>query len=61
MALGIPFGSGAGLFRQSGIPAVIRGPGSVAQAHHPNEFVTVAQLDECAELLGKVADWAERG
>ncbi len=56
-----PFGSEAGLFQQSGIPAVICGPGSVAQAHQPNEFVTVAQLDECAELLGKVADWAERG
>ncbi|MFQ5620140.1 MAG: acetylornithine deacetylase [Rhodospirillales bacterium] len=56
-----PFGSEGGLFQQSGIPAVICGPGSVAQAHQPNEFVSVAQLDECAELLGKVADWAERG
>ncbi len=56
-----PFGSEAGLFQQSGIPTVICGPGSVAQAHQPNEFVSVAQLDECAELLGKVADWAERG
>ena len=56
-----PFGSEAGLFQESGIPAVICGPGSVAQAHQPNEFVTVAQLDECAQLLGKVADWAERG
>ena len=56
-----PFGSEAGLFQQSGIPAVICGPGSVAQAHQPNEFVSVAQLDECAQLLGKVADWAERG
>jgi len=56
-----PYGSEAGLFQQSGIPAVICGPGSVAQAHQPNEFVSVAQLDECAQLLGKVADWAERG
>ncbi len=56
-----PFGSEAGLFQQSGIPAVICGPGSVAQAHQPNEFVSVDQLEECAELLGKVADWAERG
>ena len=56
-----PFGSEAGLFQESGIPAVICGPGSVAQAHQPNEFLTVAQLDDCAELLGKVADWAERG
>ena len=56
-----PFGSEAGLFQESGIPTVICGPGSVAQAHQPNEFVSVAQLDECAELLGKVADWAERG
>ncbi len=56
-----PFGSEAGLFQQSGILAVICGPGSVALAHQPNEFVSVAQLDECAELLGKVADWAERG
>ncbi len=61
LALGFRCGSEAGLFQQSGIPAVICGPGSVTQAHQPNEFVAVAQFDECAELLGKVADWAERG
>ncbi len=44
-----------------GLPAEIRGPGAAAQAHQPNGFASVAQLDDCARLLGEVADGAERG
>jgi acetylornithine deacetylase len=54
----VPFTSEAGLFQGAGIPAVICGPGSAAQAHQPDEFVTVDQLDACAAFMRRLADWA---
>ncbi len=37
----------AGLFEQAGVPAVICGPGDIAQAHAADEYVSVAQLEAC--------------
>src|SRR5262249_49134112 len=41
----VPYGTEAGIFRGHGIPTVICGPGDIAQAHQPNEFVARAQID----------------
>lgn len=41
----------AGRFAEAGIPAVVCGPGSIAQAHRPDEFVAISQLDECVAWL----------
>ena len=49
----------ASLFQLRGAPAVVIGPGNIAQAHTPNEFVRVEQLEKCLAFLGRVADWAE--
>ena len=35
----------AGHFQARGLPTVICGPGSIAQAHQPDEFITADQLD----------------
>ena len=35
----------AGHFQERGLPTVICGPGSIAQAHQPDEFITTDQLD----------------
>jgi len=56
----VPFASEAGLFQRAGIPAVVCGPGSAAQAHQPDEFVTVDQVDACFAFMRRLADWAER-
>ena len=45
----------AGLFQGAGIPAVICGPGSIAQAHRADEFVSLEQLDLCAAFLRRLA------
>ena len=45
----------AGLFQAIGIPAVICGPGNIEQAHKPDEFVTIAQLNLCEEFLLRLA------
>ena len=46
----------AGLFAQAGIPAVICGPGNIAQAHKPNEYVELSQIDACSKFLSRLAD-----
>ncbi len=55
----VSFGTEAGLFQQAGIPGVIFGPGSIQQAHQPDEFITVSQMQECIEFMLKLIDWAE--
>ena len=49
----------AGLFQDGGAPAIVCGPGNIAQAHTANEFVSVAELEKCLVFLGRLADWAE--
>jgi len=56
----VPYGTEAGLFRAAGIPTVICGPGDIAQAHQPNEFLAKSQLDACAAFLERLVGWAER-
>ena len=55
----VAFGTEAGLFQQAGIPGVIFGPGSIQQAHQPDEFIAVSQISECIEFMDKLFDWAE--
>jgi acetylornithine deacetylase len=51
----------AGLYKQAGVAAVVCGPGHIAQAHQPDEFVEIAQLDACAAFLDRLTAWASRG
>jgi acetylornithine deacetylase len=53
----VAFGTEGGLFHQVGIPSVICGPGSMAQGHKPDEFITVEQLNACDALLRRLAAW----
>jgi acetylornithine deacetylase len=53
----VAFGSEAGLFqRELDIPTVVCGPGSVTQAHKPDEHVQIAQLDACDAFLDRLVD-----
>ena len=49
----------AGMFQDGGAPAIICGPGDIAQAHTANEFIRVEELEKCLAFLGRLADWAE--
>ena len=46
----------AGLFQQIGLPAIICGPGDIAQAHKPDEFVSRDQLKLCENYLMRLAE-----
>ena len=51
----VAFGTEGGLFsRDLGTPAVVCGPGSMAQGHKPDEFVSVEQLRRCDEMLDRL-------
>ncbi|HEX4295350.1 MAG TPA: acetylornithine deacetylase [Rhizomicrobium sp.] len=50
----VAYGTEAGHFAAAGIPAVICGPGSIDQAHKPDEFVALSELDACEKFLRKV-------
>jgi acetylornithine deacetylase len=40
----VPYGTEAGHFRHAGIPTVVCGPGSIDQAHQPDEYIELAEL-----------------
>ena len=53
----VAFGTEAGLFQnRGGIPCVVCGPGSIDQAHKPNEFISLEQLDKGEEFLERLMD-----
>jgi acetylornithine deacetylase len=39
---------------RAGIPTVVCGPGSIAQAHKPNEYVTLEQIAKCDAFLRRL-------
>jgi len=45
-----PFGTEASIYCQIGIPTLVLGPGSIEQAHVPNEFVDIIQLKKAATM-----------
>ncbi|MES2968762.1 MAG: acetylornithine deacetylase [Pseudomonadota bacterium] len=58
----VAFGTEGGLFdARLGIPTVICGPGSMAQGHKPDEFVTVEQMARCQSMMGALLSRLEAG
>lgn len=51
----VAFGTEAGLFKAAGIPTVVCGPGEIAQAHQPDEYVTLEQLARSERFLQGLA------
>ncbi|RUU78416.1 M20/M25/M40 family metallo-hydrolase, partial [Mesorhizobium sp. M7A.F.Ca.MR.362.00.0.0] len=51
----VAYGTEGGLFsRDLGTPTVVCGPGSMAQGHKPDEFVSVEQMRRCDGMLEKL-------
>ena len=55
-AVKVSFGTEAALFHQVGVPTIVCGPGHIAQAHQPNEWVTLEQLAWCERFMRRLAD-----
>ncbi len=57
----VSFGTESSLFQEAGISTIVCGPGSIDQAHQPDEFIELAQVEACAAMLRKLKDWAASG
>ena len=55
----VAFGTEAGLFKAAGIPTVVCGPGSIVQAHQPDEYVSLEQLARCERFMQGLAETRE--
>ena len=52
----VSYGTEAGIFQNADIPTVVCGPGDIAQAHQPNEFISLEQVDACEAFLRRLMD-----
>jgi len=50
----VAYGTEAGLFAAAAVPTVVVGPGSIEQAHKPDEFIAVAELDRCGAFVDRL-------
>ena len=51
----VAFVTEASLFADAGVPAIVCGPGDIAQAHQQDEFIEITQLDSCLGFLERIA------
>jgi len=51
----VPFGTEAGHFQAAGIPTIVCGPGSIDQAHQPDEYITLDQLNAGEAFMRRLA------
>jgi acetylornithine deacetylase len=51
----VPFGTEAGHFQAAGIPTIVCGPGSIDQAHQPDEYITIEQFEAGAAFMRRLA------
>jgi acetylornithine deacetylase len=54
----LPYATEAGQFQQAGMSAIVCGPGHIAQAHQPDEFIDKEQLAAGDAFLRRLIDWA---
>ncbi|MCP8938470.1 acetylornithine deacetylase [Alsobacter sp. SYSU M60028] len=52
----VPYGTEAGIFQRAGMPSVVIGPGDIADAHQPDESVAIDQLEQCTDMLVRLAE-----
>ena len=51
----VSFATEAGQFQKNGIPTIVCGPGSIRQAHQPEEFITLDQIDAGLAFMQRLA------
>ena len=52
----VSFATEAGHFQRAGLQTVVCGPGSIDQAHKPDEFLAASQLSACVAFMRGLAD-----
>ena len=52
----VSYGTEAGKFQEAGASTVICGPGHIDQAHKPNEFIDLAQIEACEAFMRRLME-----
>jgi len=52
----VAYAAEAGLFQRAGLPTVICGPGSIEQAHQPDEWIEISQIEEGAAFMRRLIE-----
>jgi acetylornithine deacetylase len=52
----VSYGTEGGFFENAGIPTIICGPGDIAQAHQPDEWIAESELEACDRFIRRLAD-----
>jgi acetylornithine deacetylase len=52
----VSFGTEGSQFQRAGIPTVVCGPGSIEQAHKPNEYVALEQVAQCEAFIRRLTE-----
>ena len=50
----VSYGTEAGIFQDAGIASIVCGPGDIAQAHQPDEWIARDQLDQCDAFIRRL-------
>ena len=50
----VSYAAEAGLFQRAGIPAIVCGPGSIEQAHQPDEWIERSQLEAGTQFMQRL-------
>jgi acetylornithine deacetylase len=54
----VSFATEAGQFQRAGLSTVLCGPGSIEQAHQPDEFVEISQMERGQAFMRRLVEWA---
>jgi acetylornithine deacetylase len=57
----VSFGTEAGMLQDVGIPTVVCGPGQIRVAHQPDEFVEIAQINQCLHFMDALVNRLDQG
>lgn len=55
----VAYATEASHFEGADMPSVVCGPGNIAQAHTPNEWIAAEELTKCVAFMARLADWCE--
>lgn len=54
----VSYATEAGLFQDAGSASIVCGPGDIAQAHTPDEWIADSEINKCMGFMARLADWA---
>jgi acetylornithine deacetylase len=52
----VAYATEGGLFQRAGIPSIICGPGSIEQAHKPDEYIALEQVAMCEAFMDRLLE-----